>query len=1138
MRSSYKYFFLNLILSCIMAGNPAIAQQNNYFIEAEDFQFKGGWVIEQEGGKGFSGNQILRVLSGKTKAVDALTVIPVKQAGTYTVWVRSADFPADRPGTRLFRLLVNEQPMEESGRHGKAGFYWEKVGQATLTAGEAVIRLNDSRGNFGRCDAILLSGVEAYDPNAQTLAALAAYKIKPLAQQATPVKYPVLPLANTDPGAAAIAAIANDQVRLRFVEATIPGSSGKRLAAKTEIKQKGRWISMDARREDHKVFIIRSDDPQPGFGNFFPSWNGSIGLTAFTNNGKEYSILETDNTLNPFLAGVVTEAIPVSAKQVNNHTIAVNYTVGGEQVLQGIWTLDAGAKHLTVTLQYKPTKGGYYSMGLAAFQSLAADSVTNVQLPPMFQYRRLSPQPILLPSGMMPQPVAITETKIGAGLFSSFASGKASSFPLAWGDGWNSPMGFSIKNEVNRVQPVAFAPVLGFNDSKLAAGQTIQRDFVIGAMAGGWNEVLEYVSDSLYKVKDYRSQHTTSLTTAAFNMIDLVKNDVSAGWDAQLKGFYDIEANPAVVPTVVQAAPLAIVSTAVLGRDEDFYLTRALPTIEYTLSRSGFRWAKAVSGTPFNSDKKSLQFSPYGSQFTTNYFEGLYQLLGEANPWLIDIALPNGAIRPAKGYSVEVPAWSQELAAWRLTKEEKWLTAAKAHADQFIATQVNGNLTKPLSRLPFYNAAFYAYWWDLTDLYDATKEDRFLQAANSSAYHTLAGIRSFPQVKDSLQTIHAGNQYEGNTTMWWKGDKKYRLGFPRVKGDAPEKQVPQALVSPVGLGFEQPFTYFSPDRASHPVFMSNWAPHLLRLYQYNHKRIFETYARNAVIGRFTNYPGYYATGFTDITLQPDFPYKGPDVSSIYYHHIPPHLAFTLDYMITEAIQRSNGKVELPYGKQDGFVWFNNRVFGAGKGTVFGDATASLWMKKGLVTIDRPEVNYVTAISDDRFWILLLNEEQAIVQANITLGQEVPVANAVAVNLYNGANTKQQTGALKNRGISVALPAKGLTALSFPLSAKPIVTKLAPVANGMKVIDLGAPWGKCYVFRIRSPFGWDSIYGYLEATPVEGAAVTAIFNTQTVTKNTYPYEWSFYKVKAGQPVKGRLQLKTADGNTKEVSFEFE
>jgi hypothetical protein len=1000
-----------------------------------------------------------------------------------------------------------------------------------------IVRLKDTRGNFGRCDAILLSSAEDFDPNTQTLAALAGFKVKPVPQQATAVKYPALPEVRTGADGPATATIANEQLRLRFVPVVMPGSGEKRLAVKTEVKQKGRWISMNAQQEDHKVFVIHADNPQPGFGNYFPSWNGSTGLTSFTNNGKEYTILETDNALNPFLAGVLTEAIPVAAKQVNNNTIEVTYTVSGEKLIKGIWTLAPRARYLNVSLQFKPTQSSYYSIGVAAFQSMAADSVTNIQLPPMFQYRRLSPQPVLLLSAMMPQPLAIAETKMGEGSFTTFASGNANSFPLAWGDAWNSPMGFSIKNEVNRVQPVAFAPVLGFNDSKLTAGQTLQRDFVIGAVAGNWNEALEYISDSIYKVRDYRIQSKASLTDAAFNMIDLIKNDSAAGWDAQLKGFYDIEANPVKAPTVVQSAPLAVISAAVLSRDEDFYITRALPTIEYTLSRSGFRWAKAVSGTPFNSDKKSLQFSPFGSQFTTNYFEGLYHLLGEANPWLADIALPNGAIRQARGYSVEVPAWTQELAAWRLTKEEKWLTAAKADADKYIAAQVNGNLTKPLSRLPFYNAAFYAYWWDLMDLYEITKEERFLQAATTSAFQTVAGIRSYPLVKDSLQTIHPGNQFEGNTTLWWKNNKKYRLGFPRVKGDAPEKQVPQALVSPVGLGFEQPFTYFDAGHTVRPVFMSSWAPHLLRLFQYTHRQIFDTYARNAVIGRFTNYPGYYATGFTDIAMQPDFPYKGPDVSSIYYHHIPPHLAFTLDYLITEAIQRSNGKVQFPYGKQDGFVWFTNRVFGAGKGKVFGEE-ASLWMKKGLVKVDKPEVNYVTAISGDRFWILLLNEAHNTIQANITLGDEVPVTGTATVNLYSGAAAKQATTKMNNRNIAVSLAPKGFAALSVPLTTKQVTQKETPVTNGMKVIDMGAPWGKCYVFRIRSPFGWDSIYGYLESAPLEGAAVLATFNAQTVTKNTYPYEWSFYKVKAGQPVKGIVQLKTADGKTKEVSIEFE
>ncbi len=149
--------------------------------------------------------------------------------------------------------------------------------------------------------------------------------------------------------------------------------------------------------------------------------------------------------------------------------------------------------------------------------------------------------------------------------------------------------------------------------------------------------------------------------------------------------------------------------------------------------------------------------------------------------------------------------------------------------------------------------------------------------------------------------------------------------------------------------------------------MSSWAPHLLRLFNHTQRTIFNTYARNAVIGRFTNYPGYYASPVLPIiTMQPEFPYKGPDVSSIYYHHIPPHLAFTFDYVITEAIQRSNGKVHFPYGKQDGFVWFNNRIFGGGKGTVYEDVNVRLWMKKGLATINKPEVNYITGISADRF----------------------------------------------------------------------------------------------------------------------------------------------------------------------------
>jgi hypothetical protein len=122
----------------------------------------------------------------------------------------------------------------------------------------------------------------------------------------------------------------------------------------------------------------------------------------------------------------------------------------------------------------------------------------------------------------------------------------------------------------------------------------------------------------------------------------------------------------------------------------------------------------------------------------------------------------------------------------------------------------------------------------------------------------------------------------------------YRLGTPRKAGDTPAHRVPAWVVSNVGLGFEaaddDPRT--GQDRL---IYQMGWAPGFLRLTRHTGDKTFETYARNATLGRFANYPGYYATGFTDLPLNPRYPYEGPDVTDFYYHHIAPHLMWTIDY---------------------------------------------------------------------------------------------------------------------------------------------------------------------------------------------------------------------------------------------------
>ncbi|NML21237.1 hypothetical protein HHL16_10160 [Pseudoflavitalea sp. G-6-1-2] len=1104
---------LLMIISC-----NAFAQR--YLVEAETFQFQGGWFTEKSAS--CLGNTMLRVQGGKG-AADALTVIEVA-GGRYAVWVRSADFK-EKQGTRLLRLSVDEQPMEEAGRHGVEGFAWEKVGTVMLERKQVLLRLRDSRKNFARCDAVLLTADTAIDPNNQTFAELAKFRTAPVKMQAanavTPAVSPYLVIPS---GAPVIAEIKNEKLRMRFVKG---GANKTAIVAKTEYYADGEWRSVNSFYEDHKVYLLSAQDPAITFGNFFPSWNGSKGKSYIMHDGKKIEMQEPEALLNPFLSGDLSEAIPVEAIKLNDSSIEVKYITSDHSVITGIWSLGKNAGHVTVQLQCMPAKSGYYSMALAAFQAMDAARVTNVQLPPMFQYKRISPYPVMLASSMMQQPVAITETKVGSGLLSTFISGEANSFSADWGMSESSPMGFAIKNESNKVQPVAFAPVLGLKNSKKSAGQSFSQTFAIGVIPAGWENALEYISEQVYKVRDYRKQSQGSLTDGLFNMIDLVKNDDAAGWDNSMKGFYDIEADPGSSPTVAHAAPLAMLSTAAITRDEDFYLKRSLPTIEYTLSRSGYRWAKAIVPSAYNNSEKTLLLNPFNSQFTTAYYEGLNRFTEGANPWISKIALPDNKIRTALGYSVNIPAWVQELAAYKLTNNSSWLNSAIANADRFITTQVNSNTITPMGKGAFYNANFYAYWWDLPDLYEATNDSKYLRAAEYSAFQTIAGIRSVPQVQDSLQKIHPGNKYEGNNSLWWKNKEKFRLGFPRKSGDAPEKHVAAQLVSPVGLGFEQPFTYFEPDKTVRPVFMSSWAPHLLRLYQFTNREIFQTYARNAVIGRFTNYPGYYATGYTDITMQPDFPYKGPDVSSIYYHHIPAHLAFSWDYLITEAIQRSGKAISFPYSKQDGFVWFTNRMYGAGKGTINEDKNARLWMKRGLIELNTPEVNYITAISDDKFYVILLSESNTALPVTVKLSKETGVAVNAPVQINAGGKSKTVKSALNNHELSVSLSGKGISMIAIPLEKKNAFTAITPVKDGMKVIDAGAPWGKVFLFRIRSPFGWDSVYGFAETAPLANASVTISCNQQTQTKNEYPFEWSFYKLKPEEKAEVKLRFTSGD-----------
>jgi hypothetical protein len=822
-------------------------------------------------------------------------------------------------------------------------------------------------------------------------------------------------------------------------------------------------------------------------------------------------LADGDNT-NPFNAGEVLEAVALSVSKPDNQTIKVVYNCGDKATLTVYWTIPDNGYYIKSKMDLTAKSEGMYSIALESSMGMNAQNVTNVLLPPMFQYRRLMTTPKVMLSSMMPQPVAIAETSMSITneptSISSFVCANIQDL-TSWGGYDYSPVGFTLRDISNNMQPVAFSPVIGMKDSKLSTGNSIERNFVSGIVPDSWNNALEYISDSIFCVKDYRHQTDISLTETLFNMTDLMNNNDYSGWNAAMKGFWDIEENGNIKPTVVQSSPLTVVAQSILAHDENAYITRALPTIEYTLSRPGYRWTMPP-GT-------ALKMQPLESQFNTSYFCGLNEIMNGSNPWLETLALPNGNLRNGGSYASSVQSWRQALSAYKLTGKEDWLSQAVTGTDEFIANNIYANSTLPLSQGNFYNSNMYGAWWLLIDLYETTHDDSYLQAAQYGAANTIAGIRSYPQVQGTLMTIHTGNTYDGISTIWWKGTEKFRLGFPRVSGDALQHDVPEWKVSPVGLGIEQPATYFqrSKGKLTQPVMMSSWAPQLLRLGALTGKDIYSIYARNAVIGRYSNYPGYYATGFTDITMASDFPYKGPDVSSIYYHHIPAHIAFSEDFLINDITTRSNGNISFPYGLQEGFAWFTNRIYGCGIGKIFGDE-ATLFMKRGLITVDQPEINYVTAASKTHFWAILSNEAHEDLNTNVVLGDEI-IKNIKGGNalIYNSEGTCS-TLSINSGAINVTLPKLGLIAISLDTDSA-MITNIPKLYDGMKIVETGTPAGKVYLYRIRSPFGWDSVYGVAEATPTDGLTLTIECNGVQKKAKSYPYELSFMKYGYGEDI---------------------
>jgi hypothetical protein len=125
-------------------------------IEAESFEKKGGWVVDQQFTHTMGSPYLLAHGMGRP-VEDAITAAEFPETGEYRVWVRTKNWvPGNWEAPGRFKLKVAGKlvPVEFGTQ---PGWGWQDGGIVEITEGATEVRLVDLTGFEGRCDSLFFT---------------------------------------------------------------------------------------------------------------------------------------------------------------------------------------------------------------------------------------------------------------------------------------------------------------------------------------------------------------------------------------------------------------------------------------------------------------------------------------------------------------------------------------------------------------------------------------------------------------------------------------------------------------------------------------------------------------------------------------------------------------------------------------------------------------------------------------------------------------------------------------------------------------------------------------------------------------------------------------------------------------------
>ncbi|MCH7226813.1 hypothetical protein [Haloferula sp. A504] len=752
-------------------------------------------------------------------------------------------------------------------------------------------------------------------------------------------------------------------------------------------------------------WVASVPDPDSGIGGGDnPDWGDGFDPDIVTNPGSR--------TANLFNAAASKEIRP-TGDTVEADGIRYQFAADPTFAFSTRIAFDAETGVPTITTTLESTGTAWFSVAYLGAPASSFADTEQVWQPLVWQGRRFPSTSYLTASYHCPVPSTLV-TKAGSTVGVVAHPAEFPFMPLPVFE--NSRFGVAVRNAAGEAQPILAAPILGGTGSRLTAGQSFTFRMCPFVATGDTTIAFERIARDLYDFRDVRHNQIGSMNTALDNMLAYGMSDYSQFLEEEKGCSYATDA-PGAVKNVSSLSPLDMALTT---DDETIWKRRAYPYIEYMLSRKKFLFT-----TDESQNIQNPSYTLEGPVAPISELVALNRISNGAASEMLELAEAEYESSRVRNLNVAEPGdtWQNSLQLYRATGDASYLQTAIEGADAYIARRITDlpeDFNDPDAALYFWTG-YAPRFIDLLLLYEATGEQRFLDASWKAARFFAMHCWFAPRIPDENVTVNQGNQ----APVYYYLEKR-TVGPISI----PEETVPAWRVSAQGLTCESSGT----STGHRAIFMANYAPWFLRLAWLKDDDFLRDIARSAIVGRWMNFPGYHMnTARTTVYEKPDYPlrpFNQLSYNSFHFNHIWPLMSVALDYLVTDAETRSDGAISFEREFIEGYAYLQSSYYGMRPGEFHGEQPVRLWMPKGLAEVSSNELNYIAARGEDTLCLAFTNQNFSEEAATVTLDTELVPALSGRTRTARVWIDNQPAAAVQvsDGRFSLTVPAKGIAAV--------------------------------------------------------------------------------------------------------------